>query len=212
MGCSNSIDGACVDEHAWDMACRVLCVVSRMCRHIVCLPARLFVNLQPSYAERMGKTLEEMKEEWRVKMARGEIEMRSIEEEASRTKVVQRAIFAMDVAKNTGRALFNATVGWFGPTKEYKWSEQPINLGEVLDVLNRVHAHEIFIDGAFNGDPHPGNILLMPDGRIGLIDYGQVKRLPMEVRIQYAKLIVALAKGDKDDVVDQYIATGVRTK
>ncbi len=27
---------------------------------------------------------------------------------------------------------------------------------------------------AFNGDPHPGNILLCPDGRVGLIDYGQV--------------------------------------
>lgn len=30
------------------------------------------------------------------------------------------------------------------------------------------------MDGAFNGDPHPGNILLMPDGKLGLIDYGQV--------------------------------------
>jgi aarF domain-containing kinase len=29
--------------------------------------------------------------------------------------------------------------------------------------------------GAFNGDPHPGNILLLKDGRLGLIDYGQVR-------------------------------------
>lgn len=29
------------------------------------------------------------------------------------------------------------------------------------------------MDGAFNGDPHPGNILLTPDGKLGLIDYGQ---------------------------------------
>jgi predicted unusual protein kinase regulating ubiquinone biosynthesis (AarF/ABC1/UbiB family) len=36
-----------------------------------------------------------------------------------------------------------------------------------------VHADEIFNHGVFNGDPHPGNILLMPDGRLGLIDYGQ---------------------------------------
>ena len=38
----------------------------------------------------------------------------------------------------------------------------------------QVHAHEIFMNGAFNGDPHPGNILLCDDGKIGLIDYGQV--------------------------------------
>ena len=30
------------------------------------------------------------------------------------------------------------------------------------------------MDGFVNADPHGGNFLLMPDGRIGLIDYGQV--------------------------------------
>lgn len=40
----------------------------------------------------------------------------------------------------------------------------------------RVHGHQIFVDGAFNGDPHPGNILLTPDGKLGLIDYGQARR------------------------------------
>ena len=39
----------------------------------------------------------------------------------------------------------------------------------------QVHGHEIFVDGAFNGDPHPGNFLLVqPGNKIGLIDYGQV--------------------------------------
>ena len=42
-----------------------------------------------------------------------------------------------------------------------------------LDVLLDVHAFEIFtmIPSCFNGDPHPGNIIAMPDGRLGLIDY-----------------------------------------
>ncbi len=52
--------------------------------------------------------------------------------------------------------------------------QAPVNLGHVIDVINRVHAHEILVNGCFNGDPHPGNILLCPDGRVGLIDYGQV--------------------------------------
>lgn len=38
-----------------------------------------------------------------------------------------------------------------------------------------MHGHQIFVDGAFNGDPHPGNILLTPDGKLGLIDYGQAR-------------------------------------
>ena len=45
----------------------------------------------------------------------------------------------------------------------------------VCGPATRVHGHQIFVDGAFNGDPHPGNILLTPDGKLGLIDYGQVR-------------------------------------
>lgn len=47
-------------------------------------------------------------------------------------------------------------------------------------------------------DPHPGNILLTPDGRLGLIDYGQIKVLGRRQRRTLARLIIALADGDED--------------
>ena len=47
-------------------------------------------------------------------------------------------------------------------------------------------------DGYFNGDPHPGNIFLLDDGRMGLLDFGQVKQLSQEDRVKIAKLYVAL--------------------
>ncbi len=74
-----------------------------------------------------------------------------------------------------------------------------INLGALLQTLVDVHAYEIFEIGVFNGDPHPGNIVLMPDGRLGLIDYGQVKRIDEDARRVYAKLILAVAEGDVDE-------------
>jgi hypothetical protein len=40
----------------------------------------------------------------------------------------------------------------------------------------------------------PGNILLLEDGRLGLIDYGQVKFLTVQERKRCAQLIVNLAK------------------
>ena len=58
--------------------------------------------------------------------------------------------------------------------------------------LTQVHADEVFRDGLFNGDPHPGNILLLDDGRLGLIDYGQIKSLPHATRLSLARLFVAL--------------------
>ncbi len=39
---------------------------------------------------------------------------------------------------------------------------------------------QLFRDGFFHADPHPGNVLLLPDGRLGLIDFGQCKRLTDE--------------------------------
>ncbi len=53
----------------------------------------------------------------------------------------------------------------------------------------------------FNGDPHPGNILLLENGKLGLIDYGQVKRLNLKQRINYAKLIIAHARDDKKEII-----------
>ena len=43
----------------------------------------------------------------------------------------------------------------------------------ILRELLEVHGFEVFNCELFNGDPHAGNILLLPDGRLGLIDYGQ---------------------------------------
>jgi aarF domain-containing kinase len=40
----------------------------------------------------------------------------------------------------------------------------------------------------------------MPDGRLGLLDYGQTKRIPLGVRISFAKLLVALAADERPEV------------
>ncbi|CCI50692.1 unnamed protein product, partial [Albugo candida] len=87
-----------------------------------------------------------------------------------------------------------------------------LNVPSILKLLMDVHGYEIFVDGCFNGDPHPGNILLLEDGRIGLIDYGQVKRISLEHRIKLAKLTVALAEGSREDIVHALtVEMGVRS-
>jgi aarF domain-containing kinase len=78
----------------------------------------------------------------------------------------------------------------------------PLNHAAVIDELLAVHGHEILVDGCFNGDPHPGNLLAVrrpSDGgleRIALVDYGQVKELPPHQRTALARLVVALARAD----------------
>ena len=41
--------------------------------------------------------------------------------------------------------------------------------------LMRIHGEQVFEDGLFNADPHPGNVMLLPHDSVGLIDFGQVK-------------------------------------
>eukprot|EP00397_Hematodinium_sp_SG-2012_P013550 GEMP01013764.1.p1 GENE.GEMP01013764.1~~GEMP01013764.1.p1 ORF type:complete len:525 (+),score=146.93 GEMP01013764.1:168-1742(+) len=73
-----------------------------------------------------------------------------------------------------------------------------LDIPTLMDLLLEVHGHEMLIDGAFNGDPHGGNILICPDGKLGLIDYGQVKVLSDDKRKKIAQLIRTLVD-DNDD-------------
>lgn len=61
---------------------------------------------------------------------------------------------------------------------------------------SHLSVQQVLRDGVFNADLHPGNFLLLPDGRLGLIDYGQVKRITPTERRQLAELIIAVADRD----------------
>jgi aarF domain-containing kinase len=64
-----------------------------------------------------------------------------------------------------------------------------------VDLLVDVHGYQIFVNGCFNGDPHPGNIMVLDDGRLGLIDYGQTRRLEDFDRLAMARVVVKLGDG-----------------
>jgi predicted unusual protein kinase regulating ubiquinone biosynthesis (AarF/ABC1/UbiB family) len=72
---------------------------------------------------------------------------------------------------------------------------------------------QILVDGVFNGDPHPGNFFALPDGRAGLLDFGQVKTLPDDLRLKFAKLMLALAENANDEEITECVlALGFRWK
>ena len=73
-----------------------------------------------------------------------------------------------------------------------------------------VHGIQLLLTGTYNADPHPGNILLLPDGRLGLLDYGMVGRLSEKDREVVAETIVALSNKDKAATAKLYRDHGYR--
>jgi len=68
---------------------------------------------------------------------------------------------------------------------------------------------QIFLDGFFHGDPHPGNIFVLADGRIGYVDFGIVGRLDREARDILGSLFLSLLAQDTHQAVQDLCAIGV---
>ncbi|MGW5717981.1 ABC1 kinase family protein [Amycolatopsis sp. NPDC003865] len=62
--------------------------------------------------------------------------------------------------------------------------------------LLRCLLDQVLIGGVFHADPHPGNLVLLPDGRLGLLDFGSVGRLDAGLRGGLQNLVLALDRGD----------------
>lgn len=60
--------------------------------------------------------------------------------------------------RNVWNRIYNTTIGWVPsvPSRSYQdKSVLPINHAKLVDDLLEIHGHEVLVDGAFNGDPHP---------------------------------------------------------
>ncbi|RLN06549.1 hypothetical protein BBJ28_00024753, partial [Nothophytophthora sp. Chile5] len=154
-----------------------------------------------------GVTVQMLKEEQERKDREREAQGLDIEvgPSALQLRLYGLSLGAKRLARRFGRASYDYTLGFVAPVKRTPREDeqhQLLNIPEVLKLIMDVHGYEIFVDGSFNGDPHPGNILLLEDGRLGLIDYGQVKHISREHRVHLAKLIVALAGGSRDEIIE----------
>ncbi len=60
---------------------------------------------------------------------------------------------------------------------------------------------QIFVDGFFHGDPHPGNIFIMENNVIALVDFGMVGRIEEKTMANMADLLIAAIDNDADKII-----------
>lgn len=64
--------------------------------------------------------------------------------------------------------------------------------GQLFDCI----LEQITLGGVFHADPHPGNVLLLSSGELGLLDFGSVGRLDRRMRAALQDLLLALHRDD----------------
>ncbi len=63
----------------------------------------------------------------------------------------------------------------------------------------------VMVDGLFHSDPHGGNIFVLPDGRMGLLDFGAVGHLSESSRRAIVAMFLALLTQDYEWLVQEYV-------
>jgi len=81
----------------------------------------------------------------------------------------------------------------------------PEEMPRLINTLVRLTLQTIFEEGLFHADPHPGNVLVLPDGRLSLLDFGMTGELDEPMRESLTLLLEAVVKGDAKAAKDAYL-------
>jgi predicted unusual protein kinase regulating ubiquinone biosynthesis (AarF/ABC1/UbiB family) len=81
----------------------------------------------------------------------------------------------------------------------------------VVRTVMELYIRMMLIDGLFHADPHPGNLLVAPDGAVVLLDFGMVVPVPRETRWHLVTTVFAAIRQDADGVLAGFRSLGLLT-
>ncbi|HEX5320919.1 MAG TPA: 2-polyprenylphenol 6-hydroxylase [Stellaceae bacterium] len=79
---------------------------------------------------------------------------------------------------------------------------------EILQKGADAFFNQVFRDGFFHADQHPGNLFIEPDGVIAAVDFGIMGRLDRETRYYLADMLLGFLSGDYRRVAEVHLAAG----
>ena len=87
----------------------------------------------------------------------------------------------------------------------------PERASELARSFFRAYVRQVTVAGVYHADPHRGNVLLTPDGRLALLDFGLLGRVDDDTRRTLALLLMALAENRADDVAELILTLSLTT-
>jgi ubiquinone biosynthesis protein len=83
---------------------------------------------------------------------------------------------------------------------------------EVLQDLMHIFVHMIMADGFFQADPHPGNLMVTPQGEIIVLDFGLSKELPDGFGLGLFELMFSMMTLNESAMIRAFKELGFATK
>jgi ubiquinone biosynthesis protein len=103
------------------------------------------------------------------------------------------------------RVLVMEALAGFPLSQKSALEQEGIDREEVIRTGLRCYFKMVFRDGFFHGDLHAGNLFILPNNQIGLVDFGIVGRLNRRVRDAIANMFVALYSEDYERLAYEYV-------
>jgi ubiquinone biosynthesis protein len=82
------------------------------------------------------------------------------------------------------------------------------DIGALLQKAAEAFFKQVFRDGFFHADPHPGNMFVEPDGTIAVVDFGIMGRLDRKTRFFLADMLIGFLSGDYRRVAEVHFEAG----
>jgi ubiquinone biosynthesis protein len=83
-----------------------------------------------------------------------------------------------------------------------------ISLPDLLRNAAETFFKQVFRDGFFHADQHPGNLFVEPDGAVAAVDFGIMGRLDRDTRYYLADMLVGFLSGDYRRVAEVHFVAG----
>ncbi len=88
-------------------------------------------------------------------------------------------------------------------------AERGVDRDELVLWASRAFLHMMFKDGFFHCDPHPGNLMVDDEGRIGIIDFGMNQRIDDRILAAISRNVMATATRDSKLYASSLLDAGI---
>lgn len=117
-------------------------------------------------------------------------------------------VVEVDWARTSKRVLTTERIRGFHASDKAGMEAAGIDTTKITEKAATAFFNQVFRDGFFHADMHPGNLFVLPDGRLAPVDFGIMGRIDREHQIILAEILYGFLKGDYEHVARVHYNAG----